>query len=59
MSESAQLNRFLVIRATSSEREVVKATAQARGVTQTQLVRGALIAAGVPLHSNRLPMTAN
>jgi predicted DNA binding CopG/RHH family protein len=51
MPESAQQDRFLTIRATDTDRAVVKAEAQRRGLTQAQLVRQALINAGVPLQS--------
>lgn len=40
---------FFTIRATPSQRDAIKAEAERRGMTQSDLVRQALASAGVPL----------
>lgn len=51
MTESAHKDRFLTIRTTPDERIVLRAEAARRGISQTKLVKTALINAGVPLQS--------
>ena len=48
-SDTLRPGKMFTIRATPSERDAIKAEAQRRGITQADLVRQALSAAGVPL----------
>ena len=47
--ENLVTGTVFAIRATPSQKQALKAEAQLRGLTQSQLVREALGAAGVPL----------
>jgi hypothetical protein len=51
MTESPHKDRFLTIRTTPDERIVLRAEAQRRGVSQTQLVKDALMSVGVTIRA--------
>jgi hypothetical protein len=51
MVEAPHQNKFLTIRTTPEERVALRVEAQRRGISQTSLVKQALISAGVPLQS--------
>jgi uncharacterized protein (DUF1778 family) len=49
---TAPTGPVLTIRATPAERVAIRSAAASRGVTQSDLIRGALVAAGVPIRAS-------
>jgi uncharacterized protein (DUF1778 family) len=52
MHDTALTGPVLSIRATPAERVAIRSAAASRGVSQSDLIRGALVAAGVPIRAS-------